>query len=267
MDMNRLFSLTGRVALVTGASRGLGRMIAEGFLMAGAARVYVTARGAGQLAAVTDALGENCLPLVGDLSTGEGVEAIAAALGRREERLDILVNNAGGAWSARFEDFPQAEWDRVLALNLRAPFYLTQRLHGLLKAAGRPDRPAKVIHIASADGLKPNPWETYPYQASKAALLQLTRRMAARLASDHIIVNAIAPGMFATKMNRAAARAGDAVAAHIPARRLGDAEDMAGAAIYLASRAGDYVMGSTLVVDGGWVNATVPTDFVSPGGE
>ncbi len=267
MDISRLFSLEGRIALVTGGSRGIGRMITEGFLAAGCARVYITARKVAEVEATAAELGERCIAIPGDIGNMEGIEALAAELARREERLDILVNNAGIAWGASFDSFPEAGWDKVMDLNVKTPFFLTQKLHALLRAAASADQPAKVIMIASVDGMKPNPWETYPYQASKAALIHLTRRMAARLAGEQISVTAIAPGMFASKMNRAADHAPEQMAAQIPIGRVGHDEDMAAAAIYLASRAGDYVVGETLTVDGGWVNAWLPKDFVGAAGE
>ncbi|MFM5908792.1 MAG: SDR family oxidoreductase [Novosphingobium sp.] len=267
MDIGKLFSLEGRTALITGGSRGIGRMIAEGFLGAGARRVYITARTVDAVAATAAELGERCIALSGDVGTMAGIEALAAAMAAREDRLDVLVNNAGIAWGAPFDSFPESGWDRVMDLNVKTPFYLTQKLHGLLRAAASADRPAKVIMIASVDGIRLNPWETYPYQASKAALIHLTRRMATRLAGEHIAVSGIAPGMFASKMNRAADHAPDRVAKQIPIGRVGSAEDMAAAAIYLASRAGDYVVGETITVDGGWVNAWVPGDFVGAAGE
>ena len=204
MDISRLFSLEGRVALVTGGSRGIGRMITEGFLAAGCARVYITARKVAEVEATAAELGDRCIAIPGDIGTMEGIEALAAEMAQREDRLDILVNNAGIAWGASFDSFPEAGWDKVMDLNVKTPFFLTQKLHALLRAAASADQPAKVIMIASVDGMKLNPWETYPYQASKAALIHLTRRMAARLAGEKIAVTAIAPGMFASKMNRAA---------------------------------------------------------------
>jgi NAD(P)-dependent dehydrogenase (short-subunit alcohol dehydrogenase family) len=168
--------------------------------------------------------------------------------------LDILVNNAGAAWGEAFDTFPEKGWDKVVDLNLKTPFFLTQALiEPLRKAASA--RPAKVINIASIDGISVNPQETYSYAASKAGLIQLTRRMALRLAKDNIVVSAIAPGAFASDMNRDARDHAEAVKRRIPLGRIGVDEDMAGAAIYLASRAGDYVVGSTLVVDGGVTHA------------
>jgi NAD(P)-dependent dehydrogenase (short-subunit alcohol dehydrogenase family) len=176
---------------------------------------------------------------------------MARAYLSREKKIDILVNNAGAAWGADFDEFPESGWDKVMDLNLKTPFFLTQALHGALKAAATPDRPAKVINIASIDGIAVNPQETYSYHASKAGLIHLTKRMAMRLIRDNIVVSAIAPGAFASDMNRDARDHGDALARRIPSQRIGTPEDMAGAAIFLASRAGDYVVGSTIIVDGG----------------
>jgi len=253
--MNQLFSLHGRTALITGGSRGIGRMIAEGFLAQGA-KVYISARKAAacdQTAAELSGLG-SCISLPADVSTVEGARALAAAYAAREGQLDILVNNAGAAWGAPFADFPENGWDKVVDLNLKAPFFLTQALHAQLCAAGKA-RCAKVINIASIDGVSVNPLETYSYAASKAGLIHMTRRMALRLIQDNIVVTAIAPGVFASEMNREARDKAEETAARIPARRIGTVEDMAGAAIYLASRAGDYVVGSTLIVDGGVTHA------------
>ncbi|WP_174297066.1 SDR family oxidoreductase [Sphingomonas bacterium] len=258
MDTTTLFRLDGRVALVTGGSRGIGRMIAAGFVAQGA-RVYVSSRKAAACEETAAALGPDCIALPQDVSTVAGCRALAARFTAAEGGLDILVNNAGAAWGAPFEEFPEAGWDKVMDLNVKSPFFLTQALYPALKAAGSPARPAKVINIASIDGQRLNPWETYSYHASKSALIHLTRRMAARLVRDGINVTSIAPGAFASEMNKAARDHGDAVARSIPAGRIGLAEDMAGAAIYLASRAGDYVVGETITVDGGLVHATVGT--------
>ncbi|WP_294197381.1 SDR family oxidoreductase [uncultured Sphingomonas sp.] len=256
MDTNNLFRLDGRVALVTGGSRGIGKMIAAGFVAQGA-RVYVSSRKAEACAETAAALGPNCIALPQDVSTVDGCRALAAALAEREERLDILVNNAGAAWGVPFEEFPESGWDKVMDLNVKSPFFLTQSLHALLKAGAAHHGPAKVINITSIDGLRLNPWETYSYHASKSALIYLTKRLAARLVRDGINVTSIAPGAFASEMNRAARDHGDAVARAIPARRIGNDEDMAGTAIYLASRAGDYVVGETIAVDGGLVHAAL----------
>jgi NAD(P)-dependent dehydrogenase (short-subunit alcohol dehydrogenase family) len=251
--MNDLFSLAGRVALVTGGSRGIGRMIAKGFIDQGA-RVYISSRKAEvceQTARELSRDGGTCIPLPVDAATPEGIAALAAAYAQREQKLDVLVNNAGAAWLAQFDAFPEKGWDKVVDLNLKTPFFLTQALIAPLRAAASTQRPAKVINIASIDGVSVNPQETYSYAASKAGLIHLTRRMALRLAPENIVVSAIAPGAFASDMNTTARDHADEVARRIPAGRIGRDEDMAGAAIYLASRAGDYVVGSTLVVDGG----------------
>ena len=227
MRMNDLFSLEGRTALVTGGSRGIGRMIAAGFVAAGA-RVYISARKAeacDQTAKELSAGGGHCVSLPADISTMDGLQTLVAAYAQHEPQLDILVNNAGAAWGAPYDDFPEKGWDKVVDLNLKTPFFLTQSLTPLLRAA------------------------------SKAGLIHLTRRMALRLVQDNIVVNAIAPGAFASEMNREARDHAAEVSAHIPAGRIGQDDDMAGAAIYLASRAGDYVVGATLVVDGGVTHA------------
>ena len=253
--MQDLFSLKGRCALITGGSRGIGRMIAEGFLAQGA-RVYISARKAAacdKTAEELSALGP-CVSLPADVSTTQGVAALVKAFSAYESTLDILVNNAGAAWGAPFDEFPESGWDKVVDLNLKAPFFLTQALHGHLTQAGK-KQVAKVINIASIDGVSVNPQETYSYAASKSGLIHMTRRMALRLAKDNIAVSAIAPGAFASDMNKDARDHADVVSARIPAGRVGTSEDMAGAAIYLASRAGDYVVGSTLVVDGGVTHA------------
>ena len=257
--LTNLFSLEGRTALVTGGSRGIGKMIAEGFIMQGA-KVYISARNAGECDATAAELssgGGTCISLPQDISTVDGCKALAARITAEAPGLDILVNNAGAAWGADFDEFPESGWDKVLDLNLKSPFFLTQALHGLLKSNASHERPAKFSNIASIDGIRLNPQETYSYHASKAGLIYLTRRMAARLIRDSIVMSAIAPGAFASKMNRAARDNGDVIARGIPSRRIGTDEDMAGAAIYLASRAGDYVVGDTLAVDGGVALATV----------
>jgi len=250
---NDLFSLQGRVALVTGGSRGIGRMIATGLLQAGAKRVYISARKAEACDATAAALrdeGFDCVSLPADVSSVEGARELAARIAEHEPALDILVNNAGAAWGAPFAEFPESGWDKVVDLNLKSPFFLTQALHELLAKAAEL-RPAKVINIASIDGISVNQLETYSYAASKAGLIHMTKRMALRLVENNIVVNAIAPGAFASEMNKVARDHGDEVAARVPAGRVGVDEDMAGAAVYLASRAGDYVVGTTLVVDGG----------------
>src|ERR1700761_7870846 len=256
-----LFSLKGRVALVTGGSRGIGKMIAAEFLAQGAAKVYITARKAGPCEETAKELsaeyGRECIALPIDISTLAGVERLATEIKSREPKLDILVNNAGAAWGAEFDEFPESGWDKVMNLNVKSLFFLTQALHKPLRAAAASaERPAKVINIASIDGIFVNPQETYSYAASKAAVIHLTRRMAAKLIKEHINVTAIAPGAFASDMNRAARDHGDHLAKLIPAGRIGTDEDMAGLAIFLAARAGDYVVGNAIAIDGGVVYAT-----------
>lgn len=251
--MKDLFSLEGRTALVTGGSRGIGKMIARGFLAFGA-KVYISSRKAAACDAAAEELSRDggvCISLPMDVSDVAGAQRLAAAYMEREPRLDILVNNAGAAWAAPLDDFPEHGWDKVMNLNVKSPFFLTQALLPALRASASADRPAKVINIASIDGWSVNPLETYSYAASKAGLIHLTKRMGLRLAPEHIGVTAIAPGPFASEMNTAARDQADAVAARVPMGRIGRDEDMAGAAVYLASRAGDYVIGSTVIVDGG----------------
>ncbi|MBK6615058.1 SDR family oxidoreductase [Ottowia sp.] len=251
MNISQLFSLQGRTALVTGGSRGIGRMIAEGYLRAGA-RVYISARKAEACDATAQELSAigPCVSLPADVSTLDGIRKLVADYQQLESSLDILVNNAGAAWGAPYDEFPESGWDKVADLNMKTPFFLTQALTPLLKKAAT-DHLAKVIHIASIDGITVNPWETYSYAASKAGLIHLTKRMALHLAPERIVVSAIAPGPFASEMNKSARDHADEVAERVPLGRIGELEDMAGAAIFLASRAGDYVVGSTLVVDGG----------------
>ena len=256
LDTSKLFSLQGRVALVTGGSRNLGKTIAEAYIAQGAT-VYISARKVADCEATAEELGANCHSLPQDVSTVEGVRALAQAFADREQRLDILVNNAGAAWGAPFEEFPEVGWDKVMDLNLKSPFFLIQALHGHLKASGADGRPAKVINITSIDGQRLSAWDTYSYHASKSGLIYLTKRLAAHLIKDNIVVTSIAPGAFASDMNRAARDHADSLTKYIPSGRIGNDEDLAGAAIYLASRAGDYVVGDTITVDGGVVHASM----------
>ncbi len=267
MDISSVFRLDGRVALVTGGSRGIGKMFVEGLLQSGCSKVYISARKVDQMEETIAEFGaDKVIGIPADLSQMDGIQTLVDEISAKEDKLDILINNAGAAWGQPYTEFTEAGWDRTMDLNVKTPFFLTQKLHDLLVAAGKGDHPAKVIHVSSIDGQRINPWETYPYQASKAAVIQLTRRMAARLIQDNIIVTSIAPGAFASEMNKAAKLAPDASAKHIPAKRIGGPEDMAAAAIYLCSRAGDYVVGETLTVDGGVVNASIPELFGDPNG-
>jgi NAD(P)-dependent dehydrogenase (short-subunit alcohol dehydrogenase family) len=255
MSLDHLFSLKDRVALVTGGSRGLGKAIAAGFIAQGA-KVYISSRKADACAAAAQELGPMCAPLPCDVSTVAGCESLARAFAEREAKLDILVNNAGAAWGATLDEFPEGGWDKVMDLNLKSPFFLTQKLLAPLRAAASAERPAKVINIASVDGLRLSPWETYSYHASKSGLYHLTRRMAAKLVADNINVTSIAPGAFASDMNRAARDRAEQVAKLIPSRRIGRPDDIAAAAIYLAAASGDYIVGGNIIIDGGLVEAS-----------
>jgi NAD(P)-dependent dehydrogenase (short-subunit alcohol dehydrogenase family) len=260
MDIAKLFRLDGRVALITGGSRNIGAWIAEAFVAQGA-KVYISARKADACFAMAEKLGPNCIALPQDVSTVAGCRALAEQFAAHETKLDILVNNAGAAWAEPFEKFPEKGWDKVMDLNVKSPFFLTQALFEQLKAAASSEQPAKVINITSIDGQRLNPWDHYSYQASKAALIMLTKKMAAHLIRDNIVVQSLAPGAYPSEMNQAARDHADEVAKAIPAKRVGRPEDIAAGAVYLASRAGDYVIGHTLNVDGGLVSAELQTSI------
>jgi len=251
-----LFSTAGKTALVTGGTRGIGLMIARGLLQAGATRVYVSSRKA---QACEDAARElqqfgDCVPLPADLSTEQECLRLAQEVAEREGALHVLVNNAGATWGAPLEEFPASGWDKVLDLNLKAPFHLTRALLPQLEAAGTADDPARVINIGSVDGLHVPLNPTYSYSTSKAAVHQLTKVLAKELGPRHVTVNAVAPGPFESKMMAATLEAfGDAIAGMAPLGRIGRPDDMAGVAVFLASRAGAYVTGAVIPVDGGLV--------------
>jgi NAD(P)-dependent dehydrogenase (short-subunit alcohol dehydrogenase family) len=251
--MNELFSVAGKTAVVTGGSRGIGLMIARG-LVEGGARVYVSSRKAEaceQVAGELSRVGE-CVALPADLSSEAACRRLAGQVGEREGAVQLLVNNAGATWGAPLEEYPAAAWDKLLDLNLKAPFFLTRAMLPLLEAGARPDDPARVINVGSIDGLRVPPWPTYAYSASKAGLHHLTRVLARELGPRGVTVNAIAPGPFESRMMAETLRRfGDEIAAAAPLGRIGRPEDMAGAALYLASRAGAYVTGVVLPVDGG----------------
>ena len=253
--MDKLFDISGKVAVVTGGSRGIGEMIAEGFVKNGA-KTYISARKAeacDATAARLSGFGE-CISIPADLSSLEGVRALAEAIAAREERLDILVNNAGATWGAPIEEFPEAGWDKVMDINVKGPFFLTQALLPLLEKAATPEDPARIINIGSIDGLNVNKLGTYSYGPSKAAIHHLTRTLASHLAGRNITANAIAPGPFPSKMTAGIARAmGEEIRRNVPLKRWGEPADMAGTAIFLASKAGAYVSGAVIPVDGGIV--------------
>jgi NAD(P)-dependent dehydrogenase (short-subunit alcohol dehydrogenase family) len=248
-----LFSIAGKTALVTGGSRGIGLMIARGYVEAGAA-VYISSRKkdvCDEVAAELSKVG-TCVSLPADLATEAACVELAAEVAGRESKLHILVNNAGATWGEPLADFPADAWDKVLDLNVKSPFFLTRALLPQLEAAGTADDPARVINIGSIDGIQVPLMETYSYSSSKAAIHQLSRHLARQLGRKHITVNAIAPGPFESKMMAATLREfGDDIARSSPLGRIGRPDDMAGAAIFLASRAGAYVTGTVLPVDGG----------------
>lgn len=255
MKIDELFGVRGKVVLITGGSRGIGEMIARGFVENGA-KVYLTARKAAAceaLAAELSGVGE-CIALPADLSRMDEIARLGEELERREQRLDVLVNNAGAGWVADVADFPEAGWDKVMDLNLKSVFFLTQRMLKLLEAAASVDDFARVINIGSVDGLHVSELEHYPYSASKAGVLHLTRTLARFLSTRRIAVNAIAPGHFPSQMTLGLQDKGyqDRSIQDTPMKRWGKPEDMAGAALYLASKASGFVDGAVLPVDGGY---------------
>jgi NAD(P)-dependent dehydrogenase (short-subunit alcohol dehydrogenase family) len=253
MDFERLFSIAGKTALITGGSRGIGYMIAEGFVRSGA-KVYISARkkeACEKAAASLGAFG-TCIAIPADVATAEGRAKLIAELQSREAKLDILVNNAGAAWGAPIAEFPEDGWDKVVDTNLKAVFFLTRDFLPMLEKAGTQSDPARVINIGSIDGLQVPNIETYPYSASKAAVHHMTRVLAVRLAGRHVTVNAIAPGPFESKMTEwLLSEHGKQIIEQCPVGRIGQPGDMAGAAIYLASPAGSYVNGAVIPIDGG----------------
>jgi NAD(P)-dependent dehydrogenase (short-subunit alcohol dehydrogenase family) len=254
---NDVFSIEGKTAVVTGGSRGIGLMIARGFVDAGA-KVYISSRNADVCAEVAAELSKSgeCVALPANLGTMEGVEHLASEVAERESQVDILVNNAGAAWGAPFEEYPEAGWDKVMDLNVKGVFFLTVRLLPLLRKAASDEDPARVINIGSVDGLRVPEMNNYAYSASKAAVHMLTRHMAHHLVGDRITVNAIAPGPFPSKMTKFIFDMGeDVVASTVPLGRVGRPEDVAGTAIYLASKAGSYLTGTVIPVGGGVATA------------
>ena len=251
--MKNLFDVSGKVAVVTGGSRGIGAMIARGFVENGV-KVYITSRKEEELRAAEaelSSLGE-CVAIPSDLSTMDGVSAFADEITEREGKLDILVNNAGATWGATIDEFPENGWDKIMDLNVKSLFFLTQKLLPSLRAAGSDEDPARVINIGSINGFTNPHMDNYSYSASKAAVHHLTRHLAADLAPEYINVNAIAPGFFPSKMT-AHMLEDKALVAKIPRGRMGNPEDAAGTAIYLCSRASAWVCGHTLALDGGYL--------------
>ncbi|MEZ5378699.1 MAG: SDR family oxidoreductase [Acidimicrobiales bacterium] len=262
MQLNELFSVEGKIVVVTGGSRGIGEMIAAGFLANGA-KVYISSRKADACEATATRLmaeyGGECVAVPADLSGLPGVEALAAAIGEREDHVDILVNNAGVSWGAPLDEFPEIGWDKVMDTNVKGVFFLTQKLLPLLEAGATADDPSRVINIGSIDGLQTAAFSTFSYGPSKAAVHALTKLLASHLARRHIIVNAIAPGPFPTWMLSTGVGGGgdvdntdwDAIARGNPRGRVGTPQDIAGIAIFLASRAGAYTVGEVISCDGG----------------
>ena len=253
--MNDLFSLQGKIALITGGSRGIGRMMAKGFLQAGA-KVYIASRkkeDCDQVAAELSEFGP-CFSLPADVSTEAGVLELVAELKQHEQALHILVNNAGRAWGATLETYPDEAFDQIMALNVKSAFHLTRHLLGLLEAAASPDDPARVVNIGSAAGMLTGPTTAFAYGVSKAAIHHLTRILADELSARHVTVNAIAPGRFPSRMTAYVLQDQeryDLETSIIPLGRFGREEDIQGLSICLCSRAGAYMTGNVIPLDGG----------------
>ena len=253
LAINDLFSVAGKVAIVTGGSRGIGRMIAEGFVENGV-RTYITARKADACAETAAELSKKgeCIALPADLSTKEGREAFVAEITAREAKIDILVNNAGAAWGAPFEEYPDEGYDKVMDINVKAIFTLTRDLMPLLKQGASQQNPSRVINIGSIDGLRVSTMDNFAYGASKAAVHFLTKNLALRLGPKDVTVNAIAPGAFQSNMmNATLEKFQDKIESENPLGRIGSPEDMAGLALYLASNASKYMTGQVIALDGG----------------
>ena len=253
--MSELFDISGRTALVTGGSRGVGAMIARGLVQAGA-NVLISSRKEAELLSTAEELRTlgSCQAIPADLSSPEGARALAAQVRERAEALSILVNNAGATWGAPLEEFPESGWDRVIHTNVEGIFHLTTALLPALREAATETNPARIINIGSVDGLRPPVMENYSYSASKAAVHMLTRHLAKRLASEHITVNAIAPGPFESKMTAFMLDSQDAkdmVEQMVPLGRIGRPDDVVGLTVFLASRAGSYLTGTIIPLDGG----------------
>jgi len=255
--MKNLFDVAGKVALVTGGSRGIGEMIAEGFVANGV-KTYISSRKAEACDATAARLSEQgeCISIPADLSTMEGIATLVGQIEDREEKLDILVNNAGATWGAPLEEFPEGAWDKVMDINVKGPFFLSRALLPLLENSATAEDPARIIMVGSVDGLNVNKMPTFSYGPSKAAVHHLARTLASHLAARNITVNAIAPGPFPSKMMaHTLDKFGEQIRKGVPLKRIGRPGDMAGAAIYLSSRAGSYVSGVVIPVDGGIIGA------------
>ncbi|MDB9981789.1 SDR family oxidoreductase [Gammaproteobacteria bacterium] len=253
LAINDLFSVAGKVAIVTGGSRGIGRMIAEGFVENGV-RTYITARKADACAETAAELSKKgeCIALPADLSTKEGREAFVAEITAREAKIDVLVNNAGAAWGAPFEEYPDEGYDKVMDINVKAIFTLTRDLMPLLKQGASQQNPSRVINIGSIDGLRVSTMDNFAYGASKAAVHFLTKNLALRLGPKGVTVNAIAPGAFQSNMmNATLEKFQDKIESENPLGRIGSPEDMAGLALYLAANASKYMTGQVIALDGG----------------
>ncbi len=251
-----LFNVSNKVVVVTGGSRGIGEMITSGFL-ANKSKVYITARKEEALVKKAEELSQKydceCIPVNGDISNIEGIDALVKFLNDAEpDGIDYLINNAGAAWGANYDDFPESGWDKVIDLNLKTPFFLTQKLTPLLEKKGTSEDPSRVVNIASIDGLHVPLMETYSYTASKSGIIHLTKHLAKTLVSRNIIVNAIAPGPFDSHMlGKAVNFDYSFIAESVPRKRIGSPEDIAGLCMYLCSRAGAYTIGETITCDGG----------------
>lgn len=251
--INELFSVEGKTAIVTGGSRGIGKMIAEGFVENGI-KTYISARKAEACIATAKELSEKgtCIAFPADLSTKEGRDAFIAEIESSESKIDILVNNAGAAWGASFEEYPDEGYDKVMNINVKAVFTLTRDLMPLLTKDATPENPSRVINIGSIDGLRVSTTDNFAYGASKAAVHFLTKNLAVRLAPKGVTVNAIAPGAFESQMmDYMLTNFRDKIEAENPLGRIGRPTDMAGLALYLVSEASKYMTGQVIAIDGG----------------
>ena len=257
MKIDQLFNVSGKVAIVTGGSRGIGEMISAGFLANGV-KVYITARKEELLIKKAEELSNKyngvCIPIACDLSSTLGIDYFVKMIHEKENAIDFLINNAGAAWGEPYDKFSEVGWDKVMDLNVKSLFFLTQKLTQMLKVKASGDDPSRIINIGSIDGLNVPAFETYSYSTSKAAVHHLTRVMAAKLVKENIIVNAIAPGPYPSQMlGSAVDHDYSETARKNPRKRVGLPEDIAGLVIFLCSQAGSYIVGETIASDGGIV--------------